>query len=102
MLLLLLRGGVLVLWAGLANGAGIWQAAEVPNQVTTDTADYCLQLRLTVDDIVQHATIPPPWGVAMLEQEGRRMCEEGQIHGGITRLRRALIMMQHARHANSD
>ena len=91
-----------MLWFGLTSGGGVLQVAEVPNKVTTDTADYCLQLRLTVDDIVQHATVPPPWGVSMLEQEGRRMCEQGQIHGGITRLRRALIMLQHAERTGSD
>jgi hypothetical protein len=98
MLLLLLRGGVLVLWFGLANAGSIGTAADTPNRVTTDTPDYCLQLRLTVREIVQHATEPPPWGVAMLEREGRRLCDEGRIHGGITRLRRALIMLEQAQH----
>ncbi len=85
-----------MLWVGLGHPSGIWMAAEPATRVTTDTSDYCVQLRLMVEDVVRHATIPPPWGVATLTEEGQRMCDDGQIRGGITRLRRALMMLRKA------
>jgi len=96
MLLVLLRGGILMLWFGVGQPVHLWFAAEPPTRVLTDTSGYCLQLRLMVEDVARRATTPPPFRVMALTDEGRRMCEEGQIRGGITRLRRALIMLREA------
>lgn len=96
MLLVLLRGGILLLWFGVGQPAGLWLTADAPTRVITDTSGYCLQLRLMVEDVARRATVPPPFGVMTLTDEGRRMCEEGEIRGGITRLRRALIMLRKA------
>ena len=66
-----------------------------PQQVTTDTPEYCLQLLDRVSEMVRVAGSPPPQEVAFLSSEGQRMCDQGQTRGGILRLRRALLLMMH-------
>ena len=63
--------------------------------VTTDTPEYRLQLLDRVSELVRVAETPPPQEVTSLSSEGQRMCDQGQTRGGILRLRRALLMMQH-------
>ena len=68
---------------------------QAPQRVTSDTPEYCgvLMNRITV---ITHATaVPPPTEVAVLSEEGERMCVHGQTRGGILRLRRALEIMRH-------
>jgi hypothetical protein len=69
-------------------------AAQTPEAVTTDTADYCVQLqqRLTAEETA--ARNPPRREVTALAQQGHALCDEGQVRGGILRLRRALMMMR--------
>jgi hypothetical protein len=74
----------------LAPDGGI--ADDRPMRVTTDTLEYCLQLHGKVDEMVQIAPSPPP-EVTSLETEGQRLCGQGQLRGGILRLRRALMLM---------
>jgi hypothetical protein len=64
-----------------------------PQQVTSDTPEYCLQLLDRVSEMVRGAPRPPPQEVAFLSSEGHRMCDHGQTRGGILRLRRALVLM---------
>lgn len=97
----LLRGGILVIWFGLGLPNSLAPAADDPPRVITDTSDYCRQLRRMVEDGVRQATVPPPWGVAMLTDEGARMCDQGLVRGGIVRLRRALMMLR-ATQGNGD
>lgn len=66
-----------------------------PQQVTTDTPEYCVHLRDRVREMIREAEVPPPGEVAFLSSEGQRMCDHGQTRGGIQRLRRALVMMMH-------
>jgi hypothetical protein len=65
-----------------------------PEPVISDTPQYCLQLLDRVSRLVRLAPGPPPEEVASLSTEGRRMCDQGQVRGGILRLRRALMLMR--------
>jgi len=60
-------------------------------QVTTDTPEYCLHLLQRLRQIEQ--TRPAPKDVSYLSDEGKLMCDHGQIRAGITRLRRAMQIM---------
>lgn len=60
-------------------------------QVTTDTPEYCLHLLQRLRQIEQGR--PPPKEVSYLSDEGKLMCDHGQIRAGITRLRRAMQIM---------
>jgi hypothetical protein len=91
-------------FAGVATclllGAALFGAMPVagqapPQQITSDTPEYCLKLLGRVDDLVRGAPAPPPQEVTLLSNEGQRMCDHGQTRGGILRLRRALMMMKH-------
>ena len=81
--------------------AGTWLSAgpvtgeSPPQQVTSDTPQYCLQLLDRVSELVSVAGAPPPQEVTFLSAEGERMCGQGQTRGGILRLRRALMLMMH-------
>jgi hypothetical protein len=66
-----------------------------PQQVTSDTPEYCLHLLDRVSELVRIASAPPPQAVTSLSSEGQRMCDQGQTKGGILRLRRALMLMMH-------
>jgi hypothetical protein len=64
-----------------------------PEQVTTDTPQYCLQLLDRVSELAR-VNAHPPQEVTDLSTEGQRMCDQGQTRGGIMRLRRALVMLR--------
>jgi len=66
-----------------------------PLEVTTDTPGYCLHLQERIYALIVGATTPPPREATDLTQEGQRMCKHGQTRGGIMRLRRALLLIQH-------
>ena len=66
-----------------------------PEQVTSDTPEYCLHLLDRVGDMVRVASVPPPQEVTNLSTEGQKMCDRGQTRAGILRLRRALLLMMH-------
>jgi hypothetical protein len=65
---------------------------SAPQQVTTDTPQYCLQLLDRVSELARIAAHPPQ-EAASLSTEGQRMCDQGQTRGGILRLRRALVLL---------
>jgi hypothetical protein len=63
--------------------------------VTSDTAEYCGVLMDRITGMSRATSMPPPMAVAVLSEEGERMCVHGQTRGGIMRLRRALAIMRH-------
>ncbi len=65
-----------------------------PLEVITDTPAYCQRLSDQVSQKVRTMEQPPP-DVIRLSDEGERLCDEGQIRGGILRLRRAWLLMVH-------
>lgn len=65
-----------------------------PMQVTTDTPQYCDHLAGRVAQArLQHPNAVPE--VQSLAEEGRQMCNSGLIRGGLVRLRRALLLLEH-------
>jgi hypothetical protein len=68
---------------------------SAPMEVTTDTQEYCVYLQDKLHTLVLTAAAPPPREVTDLSTEGQRMCDHGQTRGGIMRLRRALLILQH-------
>lgn len=65
-----------------------------PAQITTDTPEYCLHLLDRVSELVR-VKAHPPQEVTELSSEGERMCNQGKTLGGIMRLRRALVLLEH-------
>lgn len=89
-----LAGGALCLGlAAMVFGAPPVVGQPPPQQVTSDTPEYCLHLLDRVSELVRTAATPPPQEVTSLSSEGQKMCDQGQTRGGILRLRRALLMM---------
>jgi hypothetical protein len=85
--------GVAAVWLGMGPVVG---QSPPPQQVTSDTPEFCLHLLDRVSEMVRAAGVPPPQEVTFLSSEGQRMCDQGQTRGGILRLRRALmLMLQH-------
>jgi hypothetical protein len=92
LLMLTVGLGAAMVWFGALPVAG---QSSPPQQVTSDTPQYCLQLLDRVSEMVRLAGTPPPHEVSYLSNEGQRMCDQGQTRGGILRLRRALMLMLH-------
>lgn len=84
----------LSVWMALAPVAG----QPAPQQITTDTPQYCLVLLDRVSDLVRTLAAPPPQEVTSLSTDGQRMCEQGQTRGGIMRLREALVLLTTQQH----
>jgi hypothetical protein len=82
--------GAAAVWLGATPVGG----QSPPQEVTSDTPEYCLQLLDRVSEMVRGASEPPPQEVTFLSSEGQKMCDQGQTRGGILRLRRALVMMK--------
>jgi hypothetical protein len=72
------------------------QDAPVPMAVTSDTGAYC---QILLAQIRAHGALPP--AVRDLQAEGRDLCNEGQIRGGINRLRRALMVLHSSQEASA-
>jgi len=85
------RGCKILLLLSLSWGAA---HAQAPQQVLTDTADYCAELELQVDQAMTHAATAPTQEVRTLYDDGETMCRNGEIKGGIVRLRRALVALR--------
>lgn len=86
---------VLVLLPCLALlAAGGLHAQPAPVAVTTDTPEYCERM------ITQVAACPDLTAeMHRLLDEGRHLCERGEVRGGIMRLRRAMLLIQGRQHA---
>jgi len=86
--------------AGLLLSVSAWVALSTvsgqpaPQQVTTDTPQYCLVLLDRVSDLVRDLAAPPPQEVTNLSMAGQQMCDQGRTRGGIMRLREALVLLQ--------
>ncbi|HVZ08810.1 hypothetical protein [Rhodopila sp.] len=90
--------GLTTVLASLCFLAGAGVEAGAPSDavdVTTDTLTYCHHLSDEVSARVKSAAIAPPPEVAVLAGEGDRLCDEGQVRGGIQRLRRAWLLVTH-------
>jgi hypothetical protein len=68
------------------------RAQEAVSMVTSDTPQYCVQLIHRVQALLNGAPILPQ-DVVTLSREGKTMCDNGHIRGGIMRLRRVLVLM---------
>ncbi len=79
-------------------GAGASSRAEPSDSrtlvVTSDTSAYCR----TLSEMIA-ARRPLPREVRELKSQGDGMCQQGEIRGGITRLRRALLVLRSERTA---
>jgi hypothetical protein len=60
--------------------------------VITDTVAYCNQLAHQLADALRATSQKPPERIQTLADAGKRLCQRGEIHGGIIRLRRALML----------
>lgn len=79
------------------NGAiGQSLSEETPPvaRLTTDTVEYCTQLADMLGSMTKADAARPPPEVRTLSKEGARMCDEGQVRGGILRLRQAVTIMR--------
>ncbi len=86
--------------AGLTTGVGFVLFTTVPGItrsppaiVTTDTRAYCLELSAKLAELVRIAPRPPQDEVLGMGTEGRQLCDEGQVRGGIKRLRGGVTVM---------
>ena len=61
--------------------------------ITSDTTAYCGVLRNRITGLTRGGAVSNE--AVILSAEGKRMCEQGQIRGGIMRLRRAIAIMRH-------
>ena len=61
--------------------------------ITSDTTAYCGVLRNRITGLTRGGAVSNE--AVTLSAEGERMCEQGQIRGGIMRLRRAIAIMRH-------
>ena len=78
----------------LLMATGGLQAQPAPVAVTTDTPEYCERM------IERVATCPDLTAeMHRLLDEGRHLCERGEVRGGIMRLRRAMLLVQARDHA---
>lgn len=84
-----------VLAVPLATGA-VRAAGERPGElprVITHTREYCEELSARAGQLRRaHAAVPAE--AELLAAEGDRLCAHGQIRPGITRLRRAIMLLR--------
>ncbi len=64
-----------------------------PMQLLTDTPHYCAELLDEVEAAQQALVEPAPPAVERLTDEGRQLCLLGEVRGGVTRLRRAMVLL---------
>jgi hypothetical protein len=88
-----LAGAVACLGLGAVLVGGIPVVGQPPQQVTSDTPEYCSRLLDRISELARTAPAPPPYEVTSLSIEGQRMCNQGQTRGGLLRLRRALVLL---------
>jgi hypothetical protein len=97
--LLLLGPGAALSQATPSTSSPSSSGQSIPMRVTTDTAEYCESLAAQVER-AEHARRPHAERSEYIEQvrelaaEGHHMCAEGLIRSGLTRLRRAWMILQ--------
>ena len=88
---------VLTLLLAVGSAAALSQAPPAaspgPLTVTTDSQEYCndLAARIAAERQARVAVRPE---VVSLAEEGQHMCHTGLIRSGLTRLRRALLLLE--------
>ncbi|MGH7104072.1 MAG: hypothetical protein ACREFJ_16940 [Acetobacteraceae bacterium] len=70
--------------------------SQPPMQLLTDTPRYCAELLTEVQARQRALVAPPPQAVVRLATEGRQLCLLGEVEGGVTRLRRAMVILHKA------
>lgn len=85
-----------------AGGTAAGAATSNAEAVTTEDGRYCAHLQAKLAQVEQDALQPPLQEAVSLSAEGTRLCEEGNVRGGIRRLRRALVLLMHAQNAAPD
>lgn len=84
----------------VTNVASIVQTAErgdrspteVGMEVTSDSRDYCSRLMRTIDTYNEQSHSETD--VTALRKEGQRLCSQGYVRLGVTRLREALVILK--------
>jgi hypothetical protein len=89
-----LAGAVACLGLGAVLAGAIPVVGQPPpQQVTSDTPEYCSRLLERISELARSTSAPPSYEVTSLTIEGQRMCNQGQTRGGLLRLRRALALV---------
>ncbi len=94
--------------AGLVAGVGfallaLSRSGDMPTAVvTTDTRQYCSQLLERVTALIRAAPDPLPYQAHWLANDGRDLCERGEVRDGVLRLRRALALVTYGRDRPED
>jgi len=70
-------------------------AAEGPLRITSDTLAYCQNLRAQVNALMRREGGAVSAEVMRLRATGQRLCAEGEIRGGVLRLRGAVLLLLH-------
>lgn len=65
--------------------------SERSMEVTSDSRDYCSRLMRTIDE---HDRQIRSEDVVALRKEGQRLCSQGYVRLGVTRLREALAILK--------
>jgi hypothetical protein len=70
------------------------RAEERPPRVTSQSAEYCAVLVRRVEALLVVPSHPSSEEAVELAAEGRRLCDQGHMRGGIMRLRMALMILR--------
>ncbi len=72
------------------NGPAI---REIQLDYNASELQHCLDLQAYVRVMIDRAPAPAPYALA-LWANGKRMCEQGMVHGGISQLRMAARVLR--------
>ena len=70
-------------------------AAEGALRITSDTLAYCQSLRAQVNALMRRDGGAASAEVLRLRATGQRLCAEGEVRGGVLRLRGAVLLLMH-------
>jgi len=66
---------------------------EAQLEFNASELQHCLELQVYVRSMIDSTLAPPPFALA-LWADGKRMCEQGMVHGGISQLRMAARVLR--------
>ena len=69
--------------------------AEGALRITSDTLAYCQHLRAQVNALMRREGGVASAEVMRLRATGQRLCAEGEVRGGVLRLRGAVLLLMH-------
>jgi hypothetical protein len=69
-----------------------------PERVTSDTPAYCQLLLERVHELARNVADLPRREASGLADEGRRLCDGGEIRAGLLRLRHAVMLIMDTDH----